>query len=169
MGRPLFGMPTVHSARHAIKIRAPSFPAPCGDETNVNPKIAALLAHQRRQYHGFPVRQGVGVLQAFDDATDRANDIALAQLLWREGCEQAGNPKQAITCRAELFEWVLRYGSANVSVPDWYTAGDRQVEPPSFLAAWRTRWPRRAGHSQSGHPQPQSLSVCGGERIPWTQ
>ncbi|MGC4099166.1 MAG: hypothetical protein QM706_18800 [Nitrospira sp.] len=140
------GTPSVRYANRILctachQNQSPIFSRPMWDETNVNPKIAALLAHQRRQYHGFPVRQGVGVLQAFDDATDRANDISLAQLLWREGCEQAGNPKQAITCRAELFEWVLRYGSANVSVPDWHRAGDRQVEPPSFLAAWRARWP----------------------------
>jgi mono/diheme cytochrome c family protein len=120
---------------------SPIFSRPMWDETNVNPKIAALLAHQHRQYHGFPVREGVGVLQAFDDATDRANDISLVQRLWREGCEQDGQPSQSIACRAELVSWALRYALAKGSVPDWHTSNHGQVDPPFFLKAWRTRWP----------------------------
>ncbi len=140
------GTPTVRYANRALctachQNQSPIFSRPMWDETNVNPKIAALIAHQRRQHYGFPVRQGVGVLQAFDDATDRANDIALAQLLWREGCEQADRPEQSIRCRAELIEWMLRYAMSKGSVQDWQT-GDTRVEPPSFLATWRARWPR---------------------------
>ena len=142
------GTPTVRYANRALctachQNHSPIFSRPMWDETNVNPKIAALLAHQRRPYHGFPVRQGVGVLQAFDDATDRANDISLAQLLWRDGCEQAGQSKQAITCRAELIEWLLRYGKSKGKrlVPEWHTPGEGHVNPPSFLATWRARWP----------------------------
>lgn len=139
------GTPTVRYANRALctachQNQSPIFSRPMWDETNVNPKIAALLVHQRRQYHGFPVRQGVGVLQAFDDATDRANEISLAQLLWREGCEQAGQPKQSIRCRAELIELVLRYALSKRLGQDRQTSED-PVEPPSFLAAWRARWP----------------------------
>ncbi len=138
--------PTVRYANRALCMachqnHSPIFSRPMWDETNVNPKIAALLAHQHRQYHGFPVRQGVGRLQAFDDATDRANDISLIQLLWREGCEQGGQPQQSITCRAELVSWVLRYALTRGSIQDWHTR-DSQVKPPSFLEAWRTRWPQ---------------------------
>jgi cytochrome c5 len=111
------------------------------DETNVNPKVAALLSDQHREFYGFPIRQGVGVLQAFDDATDRANEISLTQLLWRDGCEQAGRPEQSITCRAELIEWALRYGLSKGIMRDWRT-DDAHMQPPSFLAAWRARWPR---------------------------
>jgi hypothetical protein len=140
------GTPSVRYANRALctachQNQSPIFSRPMWDETNVNPKIAALLAHQHRPHHGFPIRQGVGVLQAFDDATDRANDISLAQLLWREGCEQAGRPEQSIRCRAELIEWMLRYVLSKGSVQDWQT-GEAGVDPPSFLAAWRTRWPR---------------------------
>lgn len=140
------GTPIVRYANRALctachQNQSPIFSRPMWDETNVNPKIAALLAHQHRQYHGFPVRQGVGVLQAFDDATDRANDISLAQLLWREGCELAGQPEQSIRCRADLIEWVLRYGLSKGPVQDWQT-GAAPVELPSFLTAWRARWPR---------------------------
>jgi hypothetical protein len=138
--------PTVRYANRALctachQNHSPIFSRPMWDETNVNPKVAALLADQHRQYHGFPIRQGVGVLQAFDDATDRANNISLAHLLWRDGCEQVDQPKQSIMCRAELIEWVLRYALSKELVPDWRTTGKGSVEPPSFLAAWRARWP----------------------------
>jgi hypothetical protein len=138
------GTPTVRYANRALCMachqnQSPIFARPMWDETNVNPKIAALLAHQRRQYHGFPIRQGTGTLQAFDEATDRANDISLAQLLWRTGCEQPGNPEAAIACRAELLTWVLQYGLSKGSIPDWHTTDEK---PPSFLAPWRARWPQ---------------------------
>ncbi len=139
------GTPTIRYANRALctachQNQSPIFSRPMWDETNVNPKIAALLVHQRKHYHGFPARQGVGVLQAFDDATDRANEISLAQLLWRDGCEQAGQPEQSIKCRAELIEWVLRYALSKRLVQDWQT-GEAHMEPPSFLTAWRARWP----------------------------
>jgi hypothetical protein len=138
------GTPTVRYANRALCMachqnQSPIFARPMWDETNVNPKIAALLTHQRRQYHGFPIRQGTGTLQAFDEATDRANDMSLAQLLWREGCEQTNHPGQAMTCRAELLTWVLQYGLSKGSIPDWHTTDEK---PPSFLAPWRARWPQ---------------------------
>jgi len=138
------GTPTVRYANRALCMachqnQSPIFARPMWDETNVNPKIAALLAHQRRQYHGFPIRQGTGTVQAFDDATDRANDMSLAQLLWREGCEQPNHSEQAISCRAELLKWVLHYGLSKGSIPDWRTTNE---PPPSFLSAWRARWPQ---------------------------
>ena len=138
------GTPTVRYANRTLCIachqnQSPIFARPMWDETNVNPKIAALLAHQRRQYHGFPIQQGTGTLQAFDEATDRANDISLAQLLWREGCEQTDHPEQAIICRAELLTWVLQYGLSKGSIPDWHTT---EKTRPSFLTVWRTRWPQ---------------------------
>ena len=140
------GTPTIRYANRALctachQNHSPIFSRPLWDETNVNPKIAALLAHQRRAYHGFPVRQGVGVLQAFDDATDRANDISLAQLLWQEGCELADRPEQSSMCRAELIEWVLQYALSKELTTKWHTTIARTAEVPSFLIAWRERWP----------------------------
>ncbi len=137
--------PTVRYANRALCMachqnQSPLFARPMWDETNVNPKIAALLANQHRQYYGFPNQPGVGTLQAFDDATDRANELSLIQLLWRDGCEHPGHLKESITCRAELAEWALRYGLPKGGVPDWHTLGTGHKEP-SFLAAWRTGWP----------------------------
>jgi len=139
------GRPTVRYANRALctachQNQSPIFSRPMWDETNVNPKVAALLGDQHREFYGFPIRQGVGVLQAFDDATDRANEISLAQLLWRDGCEQDGRPELSITCRAELIEWVLRYGLSKGIIWDWQT-DNTPMQPPSFLAAWRGRWP----------------------------
>ena len=136
--------PSVRYANRALCVachqnHSPLFARPMWDETNVNPKIAALLAHQHRQYYGFPVQPGVGTLQAFDDATDRANEISLLQLLWREGCEHTGRLEQSITCRTELAEWVLEYGLFKGVVPDWHDGNGHGG--PSFLTAWRTRWP----------------------------
>ena len=140
------GTPTVRYANRALCMgchqnQSPIFARPMWDETNVNPKIAALLANQHREYYGFPIHPGVGALQAFDDATDRANDISLAQLLWRDGCEQTGDPELAITCRAELLEWILNYGMTKGSIPDW-RATDTPHNTPAFLTAWRTHWPQ---------------------------
>ena len=141
------GTPTVRYANRTLCMachqnQSPIFARPMWDETNVNPKIAALLAHQQHPYDGFPIRQGTGTLQAFDDATDRANDISLVQRLWQEGCEQIGHPEQSITCRAELLEWILRYGLFQGLIPDWHATDKHHVEPPSFLAVWRARWPQ---------------------------
>ncbi len=138
--------PTVHYANRTLCMachqnQSPIFSRPMWDETNVNPKIAALLVHQRRQYYGFSIPQGVGTSQAFDEATDRANDISLVHLLWREGCEQTGHPELAIACRAELLEWVLHYGLMEGSIPNWLSTDGPRMTPPSFLAAWRARWP----------------------------
>lgn len=138
-------VPTVRYANRALCMachqnQSPLFARPMWDETNVNPKIAALLANQHRPYHGFPIQPGVSTLQAFDDATDRANDLSLLQLLWRNGCEHTNRLEESITCRAELAEWVLRYGLSKGAVPDWHTTGPEHKEP-SFLTAWRTRWP----------------------------
>lgn len=137
--------PSVRYANRALCMachqnHSPLFARPMWDETNVNPKIAALLANQHRQYYGFPIQPGVGTLQAFDDATDRANDLSLIQLLWRDGCEQRDHPDLSISCRADLAEWALRYGLSKGAVPNWRTPGTKH-KAPSFLAAWRTRWP----------------------------
>ena len=137
--------PHVRYANRALCVachqnHSPLFARPMWDETNVNPKIAALLANQHRQYYGFPVQPGVGALQAFDDATDRANEISLLQLLWREGCEHTNRIEPSVTCRAELAEWVLQYGLSKGVVPDWHGSGNGR-EAPSFLTAWRIRWP----------------------------
>ncbi len=47
---------------------APIFSRAVWDETNANPRVAALLASQRKDFHGIPVDRGVDVPNAIDDA-----------------------------------------------------------------------------------------------------
>lgn len=80
----------------------PLFSRQVWDETNANPEIARLLAAEKRDFYGFPIALGVEVPAAIDAATDRANRIAVYQLLWREGCGSE-------TCRAAAFLAALQH------------------------------------------------------------
>ena len=73
---------------------APIFSRAVWDETNANPRVAALLASQRKDFHGIPVDRGVDVPNAIDDAALRANRFAVQQLLWKDGC--GGNDEPAV-------------------------------------------------------------------------
>ena len=43
----------------------------------------------QRSFHGIPVARGVDIPNAIDDATERANRIAVTQRIWREACDPA--------------------------------------------------------------------------------
>jgi hypothetical protein len=106
------GKPKVFYANRAVCMSchqngAPIFSRQVWDETNANPKVAALLKSFRRDAYGVPVERGVDVPNAIDNATDRANLFAAYQLLWREGC--GGEDADAIRCRAGLFKALLQY------------------------------------------------------------
>lgn len=106
------GAPRVAYANRALctachQNGAPIFSRPVWDETNANPRVAALLAAQERGFHGIPVERGIDVPNAIDDAVLRANRFAVDQLLWNEGC--GGHDEPAIRCRAGLFAALLQY------------------------------------------------------------
>src|SRR5262245_10482365 len=76
---------------------APLFSRQVWDETNANPRVAALLARatgdggrERTDYRGVPIHRGVDVPNAIDAATDRANLLGVWQLLWRVGGGEGG-------------------------------------------------------------------------------
>jgi hypothetical protein len=71
---------------------APIFSRPVWDETNANPTIAARLSAVQKRFHGIPVQRGVDIPNAIDDATDRANRIAVTQRIWREACDADCRP-----------------------------------------------------------------------------
>jgi hypothetical protein len=75
---------------------APIFSRQLWDETNANPRIARELRRAgraaAREVYGFPLEVGVEVPFAFQSSADRANLLAVYQLLWREGCGGAGEP-----------------------------------------------------------------------------
>jgi len=88
---------------------APLFSRQLWDETNANPRIAALLTAHSRVFYGIPVARGVDVPNALDDATERANLLSVYQKLWREGCEDTRNSRRSARCRAALLQALLQY------------------------------------------------------------
>lgn len=103
----------------------PLFSRQVWDETNANPEIARLLAAEKRDFYGFPIALGVDVPAAIDAATDRANRIAVHQLLWREGC---GSDE----CRAAAFTSALQHR---------LSGGLHEGMGEELRKAWEARWP----------------------------
>jgi mono/diheme cytochrome c family protein len=136
--------PQLRYARRAIcaschQNLAPIFSRQLWQETNANPRVAALLAQEQLTYHGVPVRRGVDFPDAIDAATDRANMYGVWQRLWREGC--GNDPSGAQRCRAALLVATLQYrlsgGRAfDENAPAWQTD-----VLPAFAKTWRERWP----------------------------
>jgi hypothetical protein len=116
--------------------QAPIFAKPLWDETNANPAIAATLASIGDEFYGIPVRRGVDVPDAFDAATDRANELAALQRIWQEGCALPDAPAAAGACRASALRAVLRYRlSGNRHVP-----ADQSLAP-TLGQQWAGLWP----------------------------
>ena len=103
----------------------PLFSRQVWDETNANPEIARLLAAEKRDFYGFPIAQGVEVPAAIDAATDRANRIAVYQLLWREGCGSS-------ECRAAAFRSALQHR---------LSGGLHEGMGEELRRAWEAKWP----------------------------
>jgi hypothetical protein len=110
---------------------APIFTRPLWSETNANPAVAERLAALGDAFHGAPVRQSVDALAEFNAATDRAQRIALANRLWRDGCADA-------RCRAALLLAALRFG-LNGTRPEWSASQDAAA--PAFAATAVKLWP----------------------------
>jgi len=85
---------------------APLFARPLWDETNANPDIAAALDSIGGDFYGLHTKIGVDLAYAIDNATDRANDFALTQLLWSQGC---GLGQPGTDCRSALLTRALHY------------------------------------------------------------
>jgi hypothetical protein len=105
--------------------------------------VAALLALQRRDFHGIPVDRGVDVPNAIDDAALRANRFAVQQLLWKDGC--GGNDAPAVTCRAGLFARCSGTGSPASS----NSTGRRVVSRPGRGPGVGDRTPAMAGRARA--------------------
>jgi len=105
----------------------PIFSRPVWDETNANPRIAARLSAEQKPFYGIPVHRGVDIPNAIDDATDRANAIAVTQRIWREACD-AG-------CRSAALTAALQYrlsGERGFDAPDL---------SPALARGFAARWP----------------------------
>jgi mono/diheme cytochrome c family protein len=106
------------------------------DETNANPRIAALLASQGKRFYGIDPQRGVDVPYAIDIAVKRANGFALTQRLWQEGC--GGAEPAALRCRAELFSAALRRALADGRKAD---IGVSRAGAATLLTVAGSRWP----------------------------
>ncbi|HNC51167.1 MAG TPA: hypothetical protein PLO14_02855 [Accumulibacter sp.] len=125
---------------------APIFSRALWDETNANPQIAALLLATGRPFYGIPVERGVDVPYAIDNATERANGLALTQRLWREAC--GGDDAVAQRCRAGLFAATLRQVLA--AGQNWpLDAAFEQTVAAPLRAEARRLWP---GGLANGNP-----------------
>ena len=120
--RVLYANRTVCVACH--QNHAPLFSRQQWDETNGNPRVAALLEGANRTHYGIPARIGIAVPNALDDSTDRANLFAATQLLWQAGC--GPREPEGSRCRAAALVAALQYR----------LGGERGYDerPPAFQA-----------------------------------
>jgi hypothetical protein len=118
---------------------APIFSRQIWDETNANPKVAALLKAARRDFHGITPERGVDVPFAIDNATERANRFALYQLLWREGCGR--DDGAATRCRAALVAALLQYRLSGQRQFDQGDAEYREYVAERLALIGKQRWP----------------------------
>lgn len=119
----------------------PLFARPLWDETNANPEIARLLAAEGRDFYGLPVAVGVDVPNTIDAATDRANRIAVNQLLWREGCG-GGDSLWAVRCRAAAFTAALQRRLSGGLHHDESSPRFRKDFLRTARRSWELRWPQ---------------------------
>lgn len=141
------GRPKVSYANRAVctachQNATPIFSRPLWGETNANQQITALLQQQDRSFYGIPVKLGIDIPNAIDDATDRANLIPAVQFLWEQACAVDPDSPEARQCRGQALRFALQYrlsGSlqfARTDNPDW-----QRFSAP-LLARWQAQWPR---------------------------
>lgn len=138
---------------------APIFSRQVWDETNANPEIAKRLAYARADFDGLPVRVGVDVPNAIDDATDRSNFFAAYQLLWRDGC---GDSRR---CRARAFAAALQYRLTHERGFDVQSAMFRQDFLVPFEKNWQARWPSGLKIPSNDIPNRDPLQFADSERL----
>ena len=119
---------------------APIFARPLWDETNANPQVASRLRAERRDFHGFPIAQGVDVAYAIDAAAARANRFSAYQLLWREACA-ADAAVEASRCRGALFTAALQYRLSGRRYFDSRSDGYQNDLATPFVRQWKKNWP----------------------------
>jgi hypothetical protein len=139
--------------------QAPIFSRQVWDETNANPEIASRLAKARADFDGLPVRVGVDVPNAIDDATDRANLLAAYQLLWRDGCGASRR------CRARALAAALQYRLTNERGFDFQS----NVFQHDFIAPleknWQAHWPSGLKIPSNDIPNRDPLQFADSERL----
>lgn len=114
---------------------APIFSRQVWEETNANPRVAAMLESVRKAFYGIPVRRGVDIPNAIDDATDRANLLSVTQALWRDGCGADAR------CRTAALIAALQYRLSGERGFAADAASVRDDLMAKLVANVRARWP----------------------------
>jgi len=147
---------------------APLFSRQVWEETNANPRIAALLARpvdeagrEREHYQGVPIHRGVDLPNAIDDATDRANLLGVWQLLWRAGC---GDGEAGARCRAAVLVAALQYRLTDARAFDERSSAWRDEVLPAFGRAQNARWPDGLAIPNPDVPNRDPLPPAGARR-----
>lgn len=120
----------------------PIFSRPSWDETNANPAVARALSAHGKAFHGVPVRRGVDVPNAIDDAVARANRIALVQTVWQRGCAAVRAPSDPASCRAQALYAALRLRLAGMRAGAPGFDVRSVLSLPSLAASWQAQWPK---------------------------
>lgn len=146
---------------------APIFSKPLWDETNANAAVAATLSTISDAFYGIPARGGVDLTNAFDFATDRANEFAALQRVWQDGCAVPDAPTEAIACRADILLAVLRYRLAGNRLPaaetaDWPFAA-------VLASQWRRLWPGGLAIPDPDVPNRVALTAPLDARVPLSE
>lgn len=118
----------------------PIFSTAAWSETPANPKVARRLLDLYRTYSGVPVNQSANSPFAIDEATDRANLLALYQLLWRHGC--GDDDEVARVCRATAFTAALQHRLSGGNQHDTQSLQYRDQFLVVLRKSWERRWPQ---------------------------
>jgi len=107
------GVPRIVYARRAIcttchQGAAPIFPQRPWNETNAQPQITERIVGARgaEPYLGVPVAVPLATPERFDELTDVANFIPVAQRIWLDGC---GDGPAGRECRREMFRLAVDF------------------------------------------------------------
>ena len=163
------GSPQVVYARRAVcaachQNLAPIFSRQVWEETNANPRIAAALlaAHPGGTAYGVPIRRGIDIPNAMDEATERANIYGVTQLLWREAC---GTDAAGARCRAAAIAAALQYRLSGERAFDESAVEWRDALLPAFARAWAARWPAGLAIPNPDVPNRDPLPPEGAPRV----
>jgi hypothetical protein len=134
--------PEVFQARRDVCIachqnHAPIFPRQVWDETNANPAVVARILEHHDAYQSIAVRGSTDISNAIDDATDRANRIAVTNTLWRDGC---GAGESGAECRTTALIAAVQFVLTNERAYDHGVRFQAQVAAPLQRSAQRL-WP----------------------------
>ncbi len=136
--------PQIFYANRAVCVschqnQAPIFSRQVWDETNANPSIVQRLADEHRDFYSLPIKIGVDVPNAIDDATDRANVLAAYQTLWRDGCGPMIDMGRRCRAQALLAALQYRLTSERGFQQDSVQFAKEFIVP--FELNWRALWP----------------------------